>query len=368
MRPALRRPSARADDHGPRGPWARLRGGAGSQGRRARGADRRVRRAGGAQHQGEARGLRGRGPAGAGDPGGRRHQHHRHRRRGVARRLRLQRPGPQLGRGRRAHDGAAAGDRPADRRQRRRPAQRPVGQAALQQGRRAARVHHGDHRTRVHRTRWSPNARRRSASRCRPWPGATVPARVVERAEELGVTWCDSLEELLAVVRHREPARAVEVRTPGTWSTRSFLAQLRPGAILLNTSRGDVVDEKALLEALDAGAVRAGLDVFADEPGSSHGSWDSALAKHPAVVATHHIGASTEQAQAAIAAGVTEIIDAFMTGEARHCVNLDDRSLGLVHADHPAPRPGRRARAGAGPAQQRAPQRRAHAEPHLPRR
>ena len=107
-----------------------------------------------------------------------------------------------------------------------------------------------------------------------------------------------------------------------------FLGKMRPGAILLNTSRGEVVDEKALLEALDAGAVRAGLDVFADEPGSSHAEWDSAIAKHPAVVATHHIGASTEQAQAAIAAGVTEIIDAFMTGEARHCVNLDDRTLG----------------------------------------
>ena len=153
------------------------------------------------------------------------------------------------------------------------------------------------------------------------------PARVVERAELAGVTWCDSLEELLG------SSDIVTLHVPSKSGTRNlvdakFLEQLRPGAILLNTSRGDVVDEKALLEALDAGAVRAGLDVFADEPGSSHGSWDSAIAKHPAVVATHHIGASTEQAQAAIAAGVTEIIDAFMTGEARHCVNLDDRTLG----------------------------------------
>ena len=72
---------------------------------------------------------------------------------------------------------------------------------------------------------------------------------------------------------------------------------MRNGAILLNTSRGDVVDEAALLEALDAGAVRAGLDVFADEPGFGHGAWDSPLGRHPEVVATHHIGASTEQAQ-----------------------------------------------------------------------
>jgi D-3-phosphoglycerate dehydrogenase len=68
--------------------------------------------------------------------------------------------------------------------------------------------------------------------------------------------------------------------------------------------------------------------VFADEPGSGKASWESPLAKHPAVVATHHIGASTEQAQRAIAAGVTEIIAAFVAGEVRHCVNLDDRRLG----------------------------------------
>jgi D-3-phosphoglycerate dehydrogenase len=45
-------------------------------------------------------------------------------------------------------------------------------------------------------------------------------------------------------------------------------------------------------------------------------------------VATHHIGASTSQAQRAIAAGVTEIVDAFAAGESRHCVNLDAERLG----------------------------------------
>jgi D-3-phosphoglycerate dehydrogenase len=98
--------------------------------------------------------------------------------------------------------------------------------------------------------------------------------------------------------------------------------------VLLNTSRGDVVDETALLAALDQGAVRAGLDVFVDEPSASTGSWESALARHPAVVGTHHIGASTEQAQRAIAAGVVEIVEAFSLGEVRHCVNLEPRRLG----------------------------------------
>jgi D-3-phosphoglycerate dehydrogenase / 2-oxoglutarate reductase len=105
---------------------------------------------------------------------------------------------------------------------------------------------------------------------------------------------------------------------------------MRTGAILVNTSRGDVVDEKALLQALDAGRVRAGLDVYADEPGSGSSDWTSAVAQHPAVVGTHHIGASTRQAQQAIADGVVEIVDAFATGGSRHCVNLSPGRLGAA--------------------------------------
>jgi D-3-phosphoglycerate dehydrogenase len=158
-------------------------------------------------------------------------------------------------------------------------------------------------------------------------PGRSSAA--LTRAEELGITMCDSIEELVAssdIVSLHVPA------SPGTKHLvdADFLARMKHGAILLNTSRGDVVDEDALLKALDEGRVRAGLDVFDDEPGSGQAAWDSRLAKHPAVVATHHIGASTSQAQMAIARGVTEIVDAFMTGEARHCVNLDPHRLGSV--------------------------------------
>lgn len=149
------------------------------------------------------------------------------------------------------------------------------------------------------------------------------------RAEELGITMCDSLDELLG------SSDIVTLHVPSSQQTKqlvdaSFLARMKPGAILINTSRGDVVDEQALLAALDDGRVRAGLDVFEDEPGAGRAEWDSPLAKHPAVVATHHIGASTEQAQRAIAAGVTEIVDAFTAGEARHCVNLEPDRLGSL--------------------------------------
>jgi D-3-phosphoglycerate dehydrogenase len=152
---------------------------------------------------------------------------------------------------------------------------------------------------------------------------------VVARAQELDITMRGSMRELVS------SSDIVSLHVPSSDDTRhlvddAFLASMKPGAILLNTSRGDVVDEGALLKALDAGAVRAGLDVFADEPGSGKGSWDSPLARHPSVVATHHIGASTEQAQRAIAAGVTEVVDAFMSGEPRHCVNLEPSRLGSI--------------------------------------
>jgi D-3-phosphoglycerate dehydrogenase len=157
--------------------------------------------------------------------------------------------------------------------------------------------------------------------------GRSAAAR--ERVEQLGITLCDSLEELLA------SSDIVSLHVPSTPETHhlvdeDFLARMRPGAILLNTSRGDVVDEAALLTALDEERVRAGLDVFDGEPGSGQAEWESPLAAHAGVVATHHIGASTAQAQRAIAQGVVDIVDAFMSGEIRHCVNLDPDRLGSV--------------------------------------
>ncbi|MEP6815083.1 MAG: phosphoglycerate dehydrogenase [Marmoricola sp.] len=152
---------------------------------------------------------------------------------------------------------------------------------------------------------------------------------VAARAEALGITLRDSLTELVST------SDIVSLHVPSNTETRhlvdaTFLGQMRPGAILINTSRGDVVDEVALLKALDAGAVRAGLDVYADEPTSGTAKWRSALAQHPAVVGTHHIGASTRQAQVAIASGVVEIVDAFTAGERRGYVNLSPRRLGSV--------------------------------------
>ena len=154
-------------------------------------------------------------------------------------------------------------------------------------------------------------------------------AHVEARAVDLGIIMRASLPELIST------SDIVSLHVPSSPETRhlvdeTFLSHMRPGSILLNTSRGEVIDEAALLQALDTGAVRAGLDVYEDEPGTSTAEWRSALAQHPNVTGTHHIGASTQQAQLAIADGVVEIVDAFVAGEARNCVNLEPRRLGSV--------------------------------------
>ena len=107
-----------------------------------------------------------------------------------------------------------------------------------------------------------------------------------------------------------------------------FLAKMPDGAILLNTSRGEIVDEEALLRALDERGMRAGLDVFQGEPAAADPAWDSSLASHPSVTGTHHIGASTVQASEDIADGVVEVLEAFATGEVLNCVNRAERPLG----------------------------------------
>ena len=158
---------------------------------------------------------------------------------------------------------------------------------------------------------------------------------IEERIRALGIELVDSLEELV------ETSDIVSIHVPATSETESMLdaqllGRMKEGAILLNTSRGDIVDEAALLDALETRALRAGLDVYPDEPGSGSAGWSSKLAQHPNVVGTHHIGASTAQAQKAVAEGVVEIIDAFVRGEILNCVNLAPTRLGThtLHVRH----------------------------------
>ena len=98
------------------------------------------------------------------------------------------------------------------------------------------------------------------------------------------------------------------------------------GAIFVNTSRGEVVDQEALVEAIEQRGLRVGLDVFADEPSGGEAIFaDTALAR--CITATPHIGASTEEAADAIADEVVRIVRTFHeTGKPPTPINMCTRS------------------------------------------
>ena len=130
---------------------------------------------------------------------------------------------------------------------------------------------------------------------------------------------------------------------PGTRTlvNADLLARMKPGAILVNTARGEVVDHAALAEAVRNRGIRVALDVYAHEPASATGDFTDPLVQLPGVYGTHHIGASTAQAQEAIAAETVRIIRSYKeTGEVPNVVNLCRRTpashmLVVRHRDRP---------------------------------
>jgi D-3-phosphoglycerate dehydrogenase len=107
----------------------------------------------------------------------------------------------------------------------------------------------------------------------------------------------------------------------------AFLSAMRPGALLVNTARAEIVDQASLERAVAAGQVRAAVDVFAEEPEGGSGNVDAPIFKHAGIIGTHHIGASTEQAQEAIADETVRIVKTYKeTGRAPNVVNLARKS------------------------------------------
>jgi D-3-phosphoglycerate dehydrogenase len=105
------------------------------------------------------------------------------------------------------------------------------------------------------------------------------------------------------------------------------LAMMKPNAILINTARGEVVDQAALRAALEGKKIRAGVDVFDPEPAEATADFADPILDLPNFYGTHHIGASTEQAQEAIAEEAIRIIKTFVkTGVVLNCVNLATRT------------------------------------------
>jgi D-3-phosphoglycerate dehydrogenase len=133
---------------------------------------------------------------------------------------------------------------------------------------------------------------------------------------------------------------ALNEKTRGLVGADVFGA-MRPGAYFVNTARGEVVDYKALEAAVKEKGLRVALDVYAKEPATPTGDFVDALVDLPGVYGTHHIGASTDQAQEAIAAETVRIVQTYLeTGRVPNVVNLSRKTpathvLVTRHQDRP---------------------------------
>ncbi len=142
------------------------------------------------------------------------------------------------------------------------------------------------------------------------------------RAEELGVTKVATATELAAACDVMTVHLALVPATRGAVGDGVF-ASMRPGATFINTSRAEIVDEAALERAVRERGLHAGLDVFVGEPEGGTGAVASPLFKLPGVIGSHHIGASTDQAQEATAAETVRIVRLYKeTGRPPNVVNL----------------------------------------------
>jgi len=151
--------------------------------------------------------------------------------------------------------------------------------------------------------------------RVKAWSRSLTP----QKAQKAGVEYARSLVDL---ARNSD---AVSLHLASTDETRkligaSFFAALKPGALFVNTSRGEVVDRQALIDGIRSRGIRAGLDVFAGEPKGSEGVFQDAELAGMAVC-TPHLGASTVQASEAVSLEVVRVAAVFReTGVAPNLV------------------------------------------------
>ncbi len=161
-----------------------------------------------------------------------------------------------------------------------------------------------------------------------------------ERAAELGI------EHRAAPLEVARDADIVSVHVALKPETRGlinadFFNEMRAGSYFVNTSRGEVVEQDALVHAMRERNLRAGLDVYASEPTAATGDFTDGIKDEVNLYGTHHIGASTDQAQEAIAAETVLIVRAFKeTGKVPNVVNLAARTpathlLVVRHRDRP---------------------------------
>ncbi|MGF1670756.1 MAG: NAD(P)-dependent oxidoreductase [Balneolaceae bacterium] len=161
-----------------------------------------------------------------------------------------------------------------------------------------------------------------------------------DAADELDVEFAESVDD----VASRCDILSVHLAmTPDTkkFISREVLSKLKDGAIFINTARAGIVDEGALYDELKAGRIRAGLDVFNDEPEFKQGAFKSRFQELENVYISHHIGASTQQAQLAVASDAVDIVRGYLKeGKVRNWLNRCEHTdapwqLVVRHYDKP---------------------------------
>lgn len=150
-----------------------------------------------------------------------------------------------------------------------------------------------------------------------------------EEAAKLGVRKATNLEDLAKESEIISVHTALNSETKGMLG-KDFFSAVNPGTIFVNTSRAEVVDQAAMLNAVENKGLVAALDVFDGEPSGGEGEYAGELQANPKVYCTHHIGASTDQAQEAVAAEVVRIVEEFKnTGKAPNMVNEPKHAAGV---------------------------------------
>ena len=168
------------------------------------------------------------------------------------------------------------------------------------------------------------------------WSRSLTPARAADLGVEYKATPADVAREADVVSVHV----ALNADTKG-FLDATFFGAMRPGGYFINTARGEVVDQPALIAASRSRGIRVGLDVFAGEPTSAKAEFTDPIAQEANLYGTHHIGASTDQAQEAIAAETVRIVREFKeTGRVPNVVNLARQTpatyrLVVRHLDRP---------------------------------
>jgi len=161
-----------------------------------------------------------------------------------------------------------------------------------------------------------------------------------ERAAALGVEYRATPAEVASEADIVSVHVALNPDTKGFLGSE-FFAEMREGSYFINTARGEVVNQTALIDAMKSRGIRAGLDVYASEPTSAAGEFTDDIRNEINLYGTPHIGASTDQAQEAIAAETVRIVREFKeTGKVPNVVNLARQTpathrLVVRHLDRP---------------------------------